>query len=225
MIRTLAAALALFATSAAAQMPAASDPRLRTVPYTPDRVVPLPVAAGYQLMVGFAPDEQVDTIAIGDAAGWKVDANKRGDFLFVKLASGAQATNMTVVTNARVYHFMLVPVLDNLDNAAFAVRFIYSGDDGAAVARRRVRYRFDLSGPVPLRPATIVEDGERTILRWPDKAALPAMYRVDDEGIETLANSSIEGANVVIDGVPAKLIFRLDRRTATAVRKVDRGSR
>lgn len=218
-------ALLLIASVASAQGHPAPDPRLRTLPYSPDQVVNLPVATGYQLMVGFAADEQVDTIAIGDGAGWRVDANKRGDFLFVKLTGQAQSTNMTVVTNARVYQFLLVPIATNLDEALFAVRFTYADQGGPAIARRRVRYRFDLSGPVALRPSSIVEDGERTYLRWPDKAPLPAMYRVDDEGIETLANSTIESGAVVIDGVPARLIFRLDRAIATATRKVDRRAR
>jgi type IV secretion system protein VirB9 len=195
------------------------DPRVRSVSYVADQVVPLPVAAGYQLMVSFETGEQIDTIAVGDATGWKVDANKRGDFLFVKMASGAQQTNMTVVTTVRVYQFLLVPVPDNLDSALFAVRFTYPGIARQDAVRDRVRYRFVVSGPAALRPASIVEDGERTILRWPGKIPLPATYRIDDDAGETLANGVIENGAMVIDGIPRTLVFRLGKQVARAIRK------
>jgi type IV secretion system protein VirB9 len=198
---------------------AQGDPRVRIVPYVGDQVVPLPVAAGYQLMVSFEAGEQIDTIAIGDAAGWKVDANKRGDFMFIKIAAGAQQTNVSVITNKRVYQFLLVPQPVDVDAALFALRFTYSDQTKMGASRAETRYRFTLSGSSVLRPASITEDGERTFLRWPDNVPLPAMYRIDDNGGQVLANSVVEGGAVVIDGIPRALVFRLGNQSARAMRK------
>jgi type IV secretion system protein VirB9 len=211
--------LAMLALALAGPAIAQSDPRVRIIGYVADQVVSLPVAAGYQLMVSFETGEQIDTIAVGDVTGWKVDANKRGDFLFVKMAPGAQQTNMSVVTTERVYQFLLVPVPDNLDNALFAVRFSYPLSADSPVTRDRVRYRFSLSGPSALRPSSIVEDGERVTMRWPDKMPLPAVYRIDDTGGETLANGIVENGAMIIDGIPQVLLFRLGNQSARAVRR------
>jgi type IV secretion system protein VirB9 len=79
--------LLLLAHGAQAQIrpsPGGGDPRLQTVPYDANQVVQLPVATGYQLMVAFDAGEHIETMAVGDSAGWQVSANKRGDFMFVK---------------------------------------------------------------------------------------------------------------------------------------------
>ena len=113
----------------------------------------------------------------------------------------------------------MIPVTESLDSALFAVRFTYPNAVQSDVARERVRYRFVASGPKALRPASINEDGERTILRWPDKVPLPATYRIDDDAGETLANGVIENGAMVIDGIPHTLVFRLGKQVARATRK------
>ncbi len=222
-MRLLAVLWLMIATPVLAQLnatPGPGDRRLQTIVYSPEQVVQLPVANGYQLMVSFASEERIETIAVGDASGWQVTANKRGDYLFIKSSGAARQTNLTVVTDARAYHFILLPLIEDVGNAAFAVRFVYPDlATSASAASAQVRYRYVLQGARALRPSKIVEDGVRTTLTWPKNVPFPATYRVDDDGGETLANSIVEGGNVVLDGVPLKLIFRLDQLTATAVRR------
>jgi len=222
-MRLIAALSLMIATPAMAQLnatPGPGDRRLQTIVYSPEQVVQLPVADGFQLMVSFAAGERIETIAVGDASGWQVNANKRGDYFFVKSSGMARQTNLTVVTDARAYHFILNPVQNDIGSAAFAVRFVYPDLATSATApTAQVRYRYVQQGARALRPSKIVEDGVRTILTWPKNVPFPATYRVDDDGGETLANSVIENGNVVLDGVPQKLIFRLDQLTATAIRK------
>ncbi|MCH3781278.1 TrbG/VirB9 family P-type conjugative transfer protein, partial [Campylobacter jejuni] len=79
-----------------------SDPRLRTVEYQPEQIVRLEVATGYQLSVEFAPDEKIETVAVGDSGAWLVTANQRGTHLFIKPTSGDADSNMTVITDTRV---------------------------------------------------------------------------------------------------------------------------
>ena len=54
-----------------------------------DQVVPLEVAPGYQLMLEFAPDERIESVAVGDSGAWQVTPNRSGDRVFVKPLQGA----------------------------------------------------------------------------------------------------------------------------------------
>ena len=69
-------ALALLAAPLAAQVqprPAGGDPRIQVVDYNDDQVVQLQATPGYQLTVEFGPDEQIESVAVGDSAAWQVD--------------------------------------------------------------------------------------------------------------------------------------------------------
>lgn len=201
-------------------IPGKGDPRLQTIEYNPDQIVQLAVASGYQLMVNFAPGERIETIAVGDSGAWQVTANKRGDFLFIKALGDGRTTNMTVVTDARVYLFELLPSTPYASEQAFSLRFTYSEAEEAvkAEAVAVVRYRYRIGGAQALRPSSVVQEGENVVVEWPETVALPAIFRIEEDGNETLVNSVIENGRFVIAGLPKRLIFRLDRQVAKAVR-------
>ena len=99
-----------FAAPALAQMQpffSGGDPHLQYVDYTPGQIVRLRSAPGYQLMVELSPDEQIQSIALGDSSSWQVNASKEGDRLFLKATQAGPTTNLTVVTSVRVYNFDL----------------------------------------------------------------------------------------------------------------------
>jgi type IV secretion system protein VirB9 len=87
--------------------PGQGDIRIQHVQYAPEQVVLIEAVVGYQVTVKLAPDEQVQSIAVGDAGAWQVSANGKGDHLFVKPLQGGQSTNMTVITDTRLYAFEL----------------------------------------------------------------------------------------------------------------------
>ena len=224
----LAAGAALAASSAAAQVrpvPGPGDPHIQTVDYAPNQVFLLEGAAGYQITVEISPDEQVETIAVGDSAAWQVVANRRGDHLFVKAIVGGVSTNMTVITSVRLYNFELRPVSGG--EMAYTVRFRYpaaaaAAEDNAPSAAGEGRYR--LGGDKSLRPSEMSDDGVHTYIRWPRDRALPAVYALSDSGQETLVNGMMRADDVfVIDAIWRKLVFRIDDRSATATR--DAGTR
>ena len=82
-----------------------------------------------------------------------------------------------------------------------------------------------LSGPRALRPKTIAVAKDRISVEWPADVGLPAIFRIDEDGQETLVNGEMQDGRFVIDGSPQKLVFRLDRLVATAVRVRDRSVR
>ena len=83
------------------------DPRVQVIEYAPDMIVPLATTPGFAVTIDFGDDEKVETVSIGDSTDWQISPNHRANLLFVKPMTAPAATNMTVVTNQRVYYFAL----------------------------------------------------------------------------------------------------------------------
>lgn len=220
------------ATPLAAQVqpqPGVGDPRVQTVDYHPDQVVLLQAAPGYQLTLEFG-DELIENVAVGDSGSWQVTANRRGDYLFVKPLQAAP-TNMTVVTDARVYLFELAPLYGPSAEMAYTIRFRYPAteaveDEPAGPPQgSSVRGRYRVSGAASLRPTGISDDGVHTYIEWPPERELPAVYAEYADGREALINGGMRNDVYVIDHVAPRLVFRIDRREARAVRVAPRGRR
>lgn len=82
------------------------DPRVRVIDYNPLDVVKLTTYYGVSTHVQFDAAEEIQDIAIGDEAAWHI--SPRGNHLFLKPRASKADTNLTVLTNKRVYHFALV---------------------------------------------------------------------------------------------------------------------
>lgn len=214
----------LLATPAAAQLrpePGPGDPRIQSVLYDANQVVQLQVATGYQLTVEFAPDERIENVAVGDSGAWQITPNKRGDRLFIKAVGQGVTTNLTVVTDARTYAIELSPLFGPLPTMAYTVRFRYATPAAVTVVANDAALspgRYKLSGDKALRPSAIDDDGVHTYVAWGPDQTLPAIFAIDDKGNETLVNGMTRDGRFVIDAVANKLVFRIDRQTAAAVR-------
>ena len=212
------------ATGQVRPQPGAGDPRLQTVEFRPDQVVQLQAAPGYQLSVEFAPDERIENVALGDSGAWQVTANRRGDRLFVKPIQAGISTNMTVVTDVRTYAFDLAPLSGPASDMAYTVRFNYpkpaTTEPDLPVAPVAGRYR--LRGTKSLRPSAISDDGVHTYIEWPASVALPAVYALDGRGRQMLVNGMMRDGTFVIDSIASHLVFRIDGKTAHALRQVER---
>lgn len=216
----LAVALAAMPAQARAQVrpqPGDGDPRIQTVMYDADQVVALQVPGGYELTVEFAPDERIENVAVGDSGAWQVTPNKRGDRLFLKPLQGI-TTNMTVVTDARSYVFELSP--GSVGSAPFIVRFRYPPPPAPANAGPAAIEpgRYKLSGSADVRPEAISDDGSKTFILWRDSQTLPAVFVIDRDGKETLADGAMRDGRYVLDSINNKLVFRLDKKMASATR-------
>lgn len=227
-MRSLLALLALAAAPAAAQVspqPGTGDPRIQSVEYNAEQVVVLQAAPGFQISVEFAPDERIENVALGDSGAWQATPNKRGDHLFVKPIQAGVTTNMTVLTDSRLYAFELRGLFSPQSDMAYTVRFRYPGTarpgaDGseAAAGTQPARGRYRLSGDRSIRPNGIDDDGAKTYIEWAAESPLPAVYSVDAKGKEALVNGNMRDGIFVIDSVVPRLVFRLDRQIARAVR-------
>jgi type IV secretion system protein VirB9 len=200
--------------------PGPGDPRIQSVVYDAEQVVQLDIATGYQLTVEFAADERIENVAVGNAAAWSVTPNRRGDRLFIKAVQGEVASNLTVVTDARTYAFELNPAFGAQGNLAYTVRFEYKPVETARPAPVDMvgsgTYR--LSGAKQLRPSQISDDGQKTYLVFRDDVAMPAIFAVDQNGNERLVDGAVRDDIYVVDSVSDRLIFRIGKQAAKAVR-------
>lgn len=190
------------------------------VDYAEDRVVPLQGAPGYQVAIEFGGDERIENVAVGDSGAWQVTSNKRGDHLFVKPVQGGVSTNMVVVTDRRLYTFDLMPLMGSPDQMVYAIRFRYPPPAAPGPAMGEMTGYYRLSGDRAIRPSAISDDGVHTYMEWPAGVALPAIYALDGDGRETLANGAMRDGVYVVDSVGARLVFRRDARVAHARRLV-----
>jgi len=203
-----------------------NDPRLQTVRYDVGQVVRLRVASNFQTTVIFGPGEQVENVAIGDSDAWQATLNNQGDALFLKPLRSGGTTNMTVITDVRVYSFELSAAPAPGPDTPFTVRFVYPGaTDADQPAARPGVGRYRLSGANGLRPAAIDDDGVRTFIQWRAAQTLPVMFAIDDQGDEVLLDGHMRDGRYVVDAVHRALLFRLDGQIARAQRLRERASR
>jgi len=234
---TIALLLIAIAVPAAAQVQPAfgeGDPHLQTVDYNAGQIVQLRSAPGFQLMVELSPDEQVQSVAVGDSAAWQVSVNKEGDRLFLKPVQANAITNMTVVTSVRVYAFDLLATSGPTVDMPYTVQFRYPAPtpaatdpqyvDVSAASRRLSHYR--VSGDRWLRPQSVSDDGQHTYISWAKGSPIPAVYASDRFGEEILLNGMMGTDDVyVVDGAPQNLVFRIDQAVARAERLKPRKGR
>jgi type IV secretion system protein VirB9 len=222
-VKAVLALLAAFASlPASAQsypQPGEGDPRIQTVKYDPAQIIRLSVAPGLQTMVELAAGETIQTIGVGDSVAWQVTAGKRGDLFFVKNISAGAITNMTVVTAGRVYNFELSPQGGYGNISPYHVRLEYPGRaNTVATIEIEPIYSYQISGSKAIKPTSVYQENNRTIVEWDEDQPLPAIFTMEN-GSEALVNGEMQEGRFVIAGSPTKLVFRLDKKTAYATRK------
>lgn len=198
-----------------------ADSRIRVLLYDPEQVFEVQVATGFALTVALSPDERVESVIVGNSAAWQVTPSRRGDHVAIKPVREGVETNLTVVTDARRYSFLLRPASDPTATA-FDIRFRYADvpRDVETIVAAAPSAFYKVRGDRLLRPEAIGDDGERTTIRWPAGAAMPAIYTVDERGREAIVNGRMVDDDYVFHGVAARLRFRRDGRQAIAMRQV-----
>lgn len=211
------------ATSVRAELtphPSGQDLRIQKVEYNPDEVVGLTARLGYALTVELSRDERVENVAIGDNDAWQVQVNQRGDRLFIRPTSGTE-TNLTVLTDARRYSFVLRTGASSAVAVPFVVRFTYRPPETEpATPQVTPLAQYRLRGDKSLWPSSISDDGQFTSIVWPAGMDMPAVYLLDHDGKTRLVNGLVQNGAYVIEGISPKLRFTRGKKSATASRRV-----
>lgn len=90
-----------------------------------------------------------------------------------------------------------------------------AADPYAITDPAQLNFAWVSAGATRLLPARAYDNGDAVFLSWPQGAAIPAILVTNDEGDEGPVNFTVRGETVVVDGVPAQIILRSGRDTAT----------
>ncbi|UCI10771.1 TrbG/VirB9 family P-type conjugative transfer protein [Mesorhizobium sp. B1-1-8] len=230
MRRGFAVVAALFVWGFPAPAPAAQTPkggsldaRVTSVTYQENNVVQVFASYGISTMIVFDEDEKFETISLGDTESWQVVPAEKGNILFVKPIAKNVRTNMNVVTSKRIYYLELHDGAPDKGRQVFGIRFVYpekslepalrqeaeqraAWPNIAGIDKANVNLDYSFSGDVRLRPSLLFDDGNKTFFRMGRR--VPAIFTVNSDYSETLANFRKEGEYIVVDGVATQFTLR-----------------
>ncbi len=211
------------ATSSSRSLPV--DHRVHVIPYQVDQVYKMDGHYRYQSAIEFEQDEEIKTISMGDSTSWMI--NPSAHRLFLKPVEQDATTNMTLLTNKRVYLFELhAHETTDIDdpNMVFIMRFTYNKNNEAPGAKgyldsvpepdvvgNEAKYNtnYTISGSDEVAPLRIFDDGEFTYFQFADKnAEVPAFYWVDDHNNEAVINYRTRGDYIVVERVSSRFTLR-----------------
>lgn len=216
--------LAFAAAPAVAQElpPLSSDSRVQTVAWSQDGVIPLGIEPGSSLTVILSASERIANVTVGDTAAFQVAVAGSGDSLFIKPLAAFARTNMTVMTDARRYLFMIDSA--GGPGSPYVVQLSYPAAPGQSAlpeqpAPALSEGTWKVTGDRNLRPLEISDDGVKTYIEWAPDQALPAVFAIPPSGGEEVVDGYMRDTVFVIDRVHPKLVFRIDNHTAIARRR------
>jgi type IV secretion system protein VirB9 len=215
------------------------DARIKEVTYNPSDVVRVIGHFGYSTDIQFADGEEVRSIALGDTLAW--DIAPSGNHLFVKPREDHASTNMTVMTDRRVYQFVLdarahIATGSKSNAVYFLLRFRYP-QDVAAAADAELKARIEKAnglmvdsalrklpetrnwiyyacGDRVLWPAEVFDDGRFTFLRFPAAQNVPAVFEIGPDGEESIVDGAMEGDYYVVRHIARRFVLRMGKAVA-----------
>ena len=212
------------------------DTRIRIAAYNGGEVYRLHGFVGYQIDLEFEAGEIFTGLGAGDLEGLSFVG--QDNHLFLKPKAARVATNLTVLTSRRHYHFdytalALRPALDQ-PNVIYSLRFTYApppqtaADAAARIldarlqsasSRRAQNVDYWYCGARTLKPTVATDDGVHTRLRFSASAELPAIFVRNDDGSESLLNFSMESGDLIVHRVARRFILRRGRLTGCIVNR------
>lgn len=195
----------------------ASDVRIKKYVYDENNVYNLNLYLKSVTSIQLAPDENVQSILIGDSASWEVVKLKSGNVVSIKPIIDGALTNMTVYTDQRVYTFQLHSVgsirlgAKNGAGLSFRTSFTYPSKDidKYKVVSGPINSDYLVSGKSNFKPISVYDDENQTTFELMPGAQRPAVFKVGSDGKERLINSRTDGRRLIADGVSDFWVMRI----------------
>ena len=202
------------------------EARVRTVVYDAGQVYRLQGFPGIAIDLQLSPGEVFEGLGGGDLEA--VSFVAQGNHLFLKPKATRVATNLTLLTNRRAYHFDYTvsgkPPDPAVDEVIYALEFTYPAEFAAETAARAEAQRisaalaqlptrtlnrdYGFCGPKSLKPSEAFDDGVETRLRFPPRVDLPAPFVRNEDGSESLVNFTVESDAMVLHRVAKAFVLR-----------------
>lgn len=214
--------------SLASQMPRflGTEKKFRSYLYNPNDVYRYIGHYTYQGFIEFESGETIGTISMGNPSLWLFES--LGNRLFLKpVGEDGSETNMTIITNKRVYHFELMAreakgIADK--NLIFVVKFVYPDEKEKNLVEfpktnisdepdmrdlSRYNFNYQFTGERSIAPSKVFDNGQFTYFQFSNKnAEIPAIFNVDASGYESLVNYRVTGDYIVVERVGAQFTLR-----------------
>ncbi len=213
----------------------AADPRLRELEYAASVVTPLTAFVGYHVHLEFAPDEHFVSLGAGDTSA--LDVGAEGNHLLLKPRQATAGTNLTIITNRRVYFldYRALARAPRPDEAVYSIVFRYGaasdapppGDGSRELSRRLDRLPAEQNrdywfcGSPALKPSAAADDGLQLRLTFPPQSELPAIFVAEPDGSESLVNFHVENDTVVIHRLAPRFVLRRGGAVGCVVDRAD----
>lgn len=220
--------------------PLPGDSRLRVITYNPNGIHKYIGYYNYQASILFEDGEQIKTISMGDTSAWQIVP--AGNRLFIKpIADNPEdaTTNMLLVSNKRVYHFVLEAgeVGDKgIDDPqlVFETKFVYPDSGSSAIQQfsnskgpdlsepEKYNFNYTISGSNVIAPVRVFDDKEFTYFQFNNKnAEVPAFFLVDGENREALVNYRVMGDYIVVERVTSQFTLRYGNEVTCVFNETD----
>jgi type IV secretion system protein VirB9 len=206
--------------------PTSMDSRIRVLTYNPNDVFKYIGYYGYQGSIQLEDGETIETISMGDTISWQIVPS--GNRIFLKPIDPDATTNMTLITNKRIYFFELHAKQAKSINdpgLVFIVRFLYPDSNnginfgsnlGPSVpdlttkeSRSKYNFKYSISGSDLIAPIQIFDDGVFTYFKFRNRnAAIPGIFEVDKKGLESIVNFQVVGDYIAVEMVTKKFTLR-----------------
>ncbi|MXO90888.1 TrbG/VirB9 family P-type conjugative transfer protein [Pontixanthobacter aquaemixtae] len=201
--------------------PSAENPRIQSIEWAPGQEVILTSLPNTALTVLLEPGEQIRRVSLDRQDQLDVRVSAEGDSLLIMPRVADVAANLAVQSDRRDYNFTVQSARSL--TAAYLVKFIYGGavpEPALPVLAEPTGevWHYRLKGDREVRPQTIEDDGVRTRITYGAEQALPAVFAIGPTGDEQVINGYMRGNVFVIDRVHRELVFRIDKKKATAKR-------
>ncbi len=217
-----------FENAVSAQLPRflGSEKKFRSYIFNPNEVYRYLGHYTYQGFVEFEKDETIQTISMGDPSLWLFE--HLGNRLFLKpVGEDNSQTNMTIITNKRIYHFELMAkeAKDiNDKDLIFVAKFVYPDEKDRnilefpkAIASDEpdlrdlsiYNFNYQYTGEAGITPIKVFDNGEFTYFEFSKKnAEVPAIFSVDASGFESLVNFRASGSYIIVEKVTSQFTLR-----------------
>jgi type IV secretion system protein VirB9 len=204
--------------------PIGGESRIKIINYVPNAVFRYVGYYYYQTIIEFSSDETIQTITMGTQTPWQIHPS--GNRIFLKPIDDDATTNMTVITNKRMYFFeMYAKNIESVSNPdlAYIVKFVYPSennyssvqniqqDSGPNLSKPSLyNFNYKISGDsVGIEPIQIFDDGRFTYFKFREiNAELPAIFLVKNNRNEAIINYRVTDGYIVVERVASKFTLR-----------------
>ena len=211
-------AVFLIAMAATAQAQSAT-----TFRWIPGHEVPLAADMREGVQLAFEKGETISRVRVDDDSAFRIEVGPAREMLTALPVSMQSVVRLDVFTDRRFYRFRLgvssgaqAVTSASLDASELSGPHVMEGPPGGSQI-----WNYEIRGDRQVRPAHIHDDGARTVIRYTEEQALPAVFAIGPTGREEVVNAHMREEGFVIDRVHAELVFRIDDRRATARRKFE----